>query len=256
MSYNAIGKVWTAESFEQYLKSVSKPAWCNAICLHHTAVPSLQMRPKGLLMQHIHNMKDGYVQKGWKSGPHLYIDEDQIYAMSPLTEKGVHAVSFNSNSIGIEVLGDYDAEDPFTGRGLQCWQLAAKTTALLLNWLGAKMNESTILFHRDDPKTSKTCPGSKIKKQWFMDLINKTTSACDAVEPAKINNAVQMAAIIDFVVNNKGYAYTEALNMLSRKNNLFFFGTDWIEGAMYDKMRGTTVAPIAELQQIASRKAS
>jgi hypothetical protein len=101
MSYNAIGKVWTAESFEQYLKSISKPAWCNAICLHHTALPSLQMRPKGLLMQHIHNMKDGYVQKGWKSGPHLYIDEDQIYAMSPLTEKGVHAVSFNSNSIGM-----------------------------------------------------------------------------------------------------------------------------------------------------------
>jgi hypothetical protein len=252
MSYNAIGKVWTAESFEQHLKSSSKPAWCNAICLHHTAAPSLQMRPKGLLMQHIHNMKSGYVQKGWKSGPHLYIDEDQIYAMTPLMERGVHAVSFNSRAIGIEVLGDYDDEDPFTGRGLQCWHLAAKTTALLLNWLGAEMNESTILFHRDDPKTSKTCPGSKIKKDWFFNLISKDQSSVDACEPQFLIKS-NCDAVVDYVVKHKGYSQKEAAKLLSRKNNLFFFGNDWLEGAFYDKSAGATIAPIAELQQIKNK---
>jgi hypothetical protein len=252
MSYNAIGKVWTAESFEQHLKGSPKPAWCNAICLHHTAAPSLQMRPKGLLMQHIHNMKSGYVQKGWKSGPHLYIDEDQIYAMTPLMERGVHAVSFNSRAIGIEVLGDYDDEDPFTGRGLQCWHLAAKTTALLLNWLGAEMNESTILFHRDDPKTSKTCPGSKIKKDWFFNLISKDQSSVDACEPQFLIKS-NCDAVVDYVVKHKGYSQKEAAKLLSRKNNLFFFGNDWLEGAFYDKSAGATIAPIAELQQIKNK---
>lgn len=249
MSYNAIGKVWSAQTFEQYLNKTNKPAWCNAVCMHHTSAPSLAMRPKGLLQQHIYNMKDGYVKKGWKSGPHLYIDEDQIYAMTPLSERGVHAVSFNSRAIGIEVLGDYDSEDPFSGRGLQCWQLAAKTTALLLNWLGAKMNESTILFHRDDPKTSKTCPGTKIKKQWFFDLMKSDFCDCNAQKHA----GEASESVVDYVVTNKGYSYAEAVKLLTKRNNLFFFGNDWLEGAFYDKAVGTTVAPLRELQQIAKK---
>lgn len=251
MSYNAIGKVWTAESFEQYLKNTTRPTWCNAICLHHTAAPSLQMRPKGLLMQHIHNMKDGYVEKGWKSGPHLYIDEDQIYAMTPLTERGVHAVSFNARAIGIEVLGDYDNEDPFTSRGLQCWQLAARTTNELLRWLNLPMNENTILFHRDDPKTSKTCPGTRIEKKWFFDLMHRENTSNAFQEPVKIKSLC--APVIDFVVEHKKYSYAEAANLLKNINNLFVFDGDWLEGAYYDKDKGVTMAPVAELQAVKSR---
>lgn len=248
MSYNAIGKVWTAESFEQSLSNTSKPQWCNAICLHHTAAPSLQMRPKGLLMQHIHNMKDGYVAKGWKSGPHLYIDEDQIYAMTPLSEKGVHAVSFNSRAIGIEVLGDYDSEDPFTGRGLQCWHLAAKTTHLLLKWLNLPINENVVLFHRDDPKTSKTCPGTKIDKKWFIDLMYREMNSTAFKEPQTTKQ--QCMPVIDYAVNNKGYSYSEAVKLLKKVNNLFVFDNDWLEGAYYDAAAKTTVAPTSELQVI------
>lgn len=248
MSYNAIGKVWSIESFENALKIAAKPAWCNSICLHHTALPSLVMRPKGLLMEHIHNMKSGYVEKGWRSGPHLYIDEDQIYAMTPLAEKGIHAVSFNSRSIGIEVLGNYDSEDPFTGRGLQCWQLAAKTTSALLKWLNLPTSNQTVLFHRDDPKTSKTCPGKKIEKDWFINLMNKESAVVDAVGSNKI--AIQRKPVIEYVTTNKGYTSAEAIKLLSRKGNLFFFGNDWLEGAMYDASQGSTVAPIEELQQI------
>lgn len=253
MSYNAIGKVWIVDSFQQYLKTITKPKWCDSICLHHTALPSLQMRPHGLLMQHIHNMKAGYVQKGWRSGPHLYIDDDQIYGMTPLTEKGVHAVSFNSRSIGIEVLGDYDSEDPFTGRGLQCWQLAAKTTMQLLNWLNLKPLDFTVLFHRDDAKTNKTCPGKKIDKKWFIDLMQKESCVCDAADPVQ-NNQVQMLPVVEYVVKNKGYTFNEALNLLVRKNNLFFFGNDWLEGAAYDKVAAATVAPVTELQQIKNKE--
>jgi hypothetical protein len=252
MSFNDVGKVQTFNEFAKTLQAKRPPAWATSITLHHTASPSLTQRPGGFTIKHIENMRDFYRSLGWRRGPHLFIDEDQIWHMTPLMERGVHAVSFNSRAIGIEVLGDYDDEDPFTGRGLQCWHLAAKTTALLLNWLGAEMNESTILFHRDDPKTSKTCPGSKIKKDWFFNLISKDQSSVDACEPQFLIKS-NCDAVVDYVVKHKGYSQKEAAKLLSRKNNLFFFGNDWLEGAFYDKSAGATIAPVAELQQIKNK---
>ena len=209
------------------------------------------MRPKGFTAQHIINMRDGYIEKKWKSGPHIFIDDDQAWFMTPLTEKGVHAVSFNSRSIGIEVLGDYDSEDPFTGRGLQCWHLAAKTTYLLLKWLKLPMNETTVLFHRDDPKTNKTCPGKKIDKTWFIDLMSREMHSSAFVEPQSIKK--QCAPVVDYVVKNKGYSYNEAVRLLKKTNNLFVFDNDWLEGAYYDAAAGATVAPLVELQAIKSK---
>lgn len=252
MSFKDVGKVATITQFENILQRISPPVWANSVTIHHTAAPSLSQRPKGFTAQHINNMRDYYQSLGWKSGPHLYIDDDQIWFMTPLSEKGVHAVSFNSRSIGIEVLGDYDSEDPFTGRGLQCWQLAAKTTMQLLNWLNLKPSESTVLFHRDDPKTSKTCPGSKITKKWFIDLMQKESSVCDVADPFAPEKQ-QMLPVVEYAVKHKGYAFAEAAKLLTRKNNLFFFGNDWLEGAAYDKAAGATVAPIAELQQIKNK---
>jgi hypothetical protein len=99
--------------------------------------------------------------------------------MCDFRAKGIHAASFNSRSLGIEVLGDYDIEDPNSGRGLACWTNTAETVRVLLKWLGIKKNKNTILFHRDDPKTKKSCPGKRIDKQWFLDLIPN-----DIEEPA------------------------------------------------------------------------
>ena len=55
----------------------------------------------------------------------MFGDEDQLWSMRDFRRPGVHAVSFNSMSIGIEVLGDYDTENPKMGRGLACWESAA-----------------------------------------------------------------------------------------------------------------------------------
>ena len=135
MSYNNVGKVWTPDSFGEYLKTLKKPDWAKAVCLHHTAAPSLAQRPKGFTIQHIENMRDFYKGMGWKSGPHLYTDEDQIFGMTPLTETGVHAVSFNRSAIGIEALGFYSKgqENPISGRGLQVWQTTSWVTVNLLS---------------------------------------------------------------------------------------------------------------------------
>lgn len=90
--------------------------------------------------------------------------------MCDLRKKGVHAVSFNSYAIGIEVLGDYDTEDPRSGRGLDCWRNAAATAGVLLDWLDLEADADTVFFHRDDPQTTKRCPGAKVKKDWVLGL--------------------------------------------------------------------------------------
>lgn len=246
MSYKNVGLVWTAQSLQQYLSQIKAPDWCKAICLHHTAAPSLQQRPRGFAAQHIINMRDFYIDKGWKSGPHLYIDEDQIFGMTPLTEKGVHAVSFNATSIGIEVLGDYDEENPFSDRGLQCWQNAAACVNVLLKWLDIKADAKTILFHRDDPKTSKTCPGTKISKNWFLDMLLASPQG-NAQDIDKIKDFMP---VLQYVIDNKGYDAAAAGKLIVKKSGMFYFGDDWLEGAYYDATKQCTMAPLKELQQI------
>ena len=187
MSFDNTGKVWTLEGLAAYLKTVKAPSWAKAVCLHHTAAPSLYQRPDGFLAKHLENMRSYYSRElGWRSGPHLFIDEDQVWGMTPLTETGVHASSFNRSAIGIEVLGDYDNEEPKKGRGLQCWQTTAAATKMLLEWLNLPANNKTVLFHRDDPKTTKTCPGGKVQKTWVLDLIKNSDAKLS--QPEKPSN--------------------------------------------------------------------
>jgi hypothetical protein len=61
--------------------------------------------------------------------------------------------------------------NPGTGRGLACWNHATAAARLLLDWLGLKANAKTVLFHRDDPKTEKTCPGTNVSKDWVLEIV-------------------------------------------------------------------------------------
>lgn len=172
MGYENVGKVWTPDELKEELSILGKPPWCRAVTLHNTGEPTLVQRPKGFSMASIANLHSYYEDTMlWHAGPHFFIDDHKIWGLSSYLAPGVHAVSFNRYAIGIEVLGMYDKEDPFTGRGLACWQLAAAATRILLAWLGLPANKDTVLFHRDDPKTTKTCPGTKVKKEWVLGLI-------------------------------------------------------------------------------------
>ena len=168
MSYALVGKVWDAESFEDYVKGLNL-SWAQGITLHHTGTPNLSQRPKGFTIQHIRNIASYYKSKlGWSRGPHLFLDEDQIFGMSPLTERGIHAKSFNSSYIGIEVLGNYDSESPNSGRGLKCWQNAIEVVAILQK---RHPNLKIINGHRDDSRTSKTCPGKLVDLDEFRSQV-------------------------------------------------------------------------------------
>jgi len=177
MGYENVGRVWTPAELKTHLANVEKPVWATSITFHNTGAPSLEQRPRGFLPEHLTNLKSYYQGLGWSSGPHLFIDEDQCWGMCDFQQHGVHAKSFNSSSIGIEVLGNYDVEAPNTGRGAQCWTTATAAGKVLLDWLGLQPSELTVKFHRDDPKTTKTCPGTKVEKAWVIDQINAAAAA-------------------------------------------------------------------------------
>lgn len=122
------------------------------------------------------------VEKGWSAGPHLFVDEDQYFGMTPFSDRGVHAVSFNGTSVGIEVLGNYDEEDPLTGRGLACWKNAAAAGAAVLARLGVPISKASVKFHRDDPRTSKSCPGRRVTKEWLIGLMEGSESPSPDIE--------------------------------------------------------------------------
>lgn len=256
MSYNNVGKVWTPDSFGEYLKTLKKPNWAKAVCLHHTAIPSLAQRPKGWTIQHIENMREFYKGMGWRSGPHLYTDEDQVFGMTPLTETGVHAVSFNRSAIGIEALGNYSkgGENPFSGRGLEVWKLTAQITRHILDWLSLPANEKTVLFHRDDPKTSKDCPGSQVDKKWILSLINQNLVSSTPIVPSQeeIKVAKQFVFVAE-TLRKKGYSDADIKKNLRRSGKDFFWLDDHLEFAYYDSKLGATMAPLSELDNIPSK---
>ena len=168
MGFENVGKVWDLPGFRDFLMDQDL-SWASGITLHHTFSPSLAQRPQGFKIQHMRNLENYYKNElGWSAGPHLFVDEDQVFGLSSLERRGVHAKSFNATHIGIEVLGDYDgAEDPKSGRGLACWKMAMAVVGAFPESIGG----SSWNFHRDDPLTSKTCPGKLVEKEWVASLI-------------------------------------------------------------------------------------
>jgi len=277
MAFENVGKVWTPASLAEHLESRTIPSWIDSITMHHTAAPSLAQRPKGFTIQHIRNIQDYYMRPkskggagGWSTGPHLFIDEDEIFGMCDFRHKGIHAVSFNGRSLGIEVLGNYDIEDPGSGRGKACWENAAATVRVLLDWLKIDKSSSTILFHRDDPQTTKKCPGTRVEKKWFLDLIP------DRVEEKLVTNAYEKPDVgmawndwhfageqwcvpLHGFMTAKGVPSPEVIAKMKVRNGMLFYDGDLINGGFYvakgaaPKPDETTWAPVRNLLQILAR---
>lgn len=153
-----VGERFAVEDFARYLEKVEWKLWKpQGITLHHTGVPDLEMRPNGFTPKHIQGLESYYRDvKKWQSAPHLFIDQDGIWVFTPLTLKGVHAVSFNRTHIGIEMLGNYDVEAWHPKVRSQSIESMALLCARL------QITPGQINFHRNDPLTRKSCPGVHI----------------------------------------------------------------------------------------------
>ena len=101
-----VGNRMTIAELKTYLESLSftsfKPQF---VVVHHTASPNLSQRPNGFTDQHLINLKYYYEHvMNWNGAPHFFIDDKGIIVFQALNKPGVHAKSYNSNSLGIEML--------------------------------------------------------------------------------------------------------------------------------------------------------
>lgn len=185
-----VGKIFpTAKGFAEYLETIQMGTWRPSyITMHHTGGPSLatwRTYAHGTRKEPITDDKwmsnlAGYYgnEQGWSAGPHFFFTPDNFCVLSLPNKRGVHAVSFNAESWGVECVGDFDSE-VFTPELADRY---AQGFACLFSALGKTpgpyvFRQRGLHFHRDDPKTSKTCPGRKVNKDYMIGLINKHMAA-------------------------------------------------------------------------------
>lgn len=162
-----VGLSFGQDDFDSYCKALNWAAWRPSfIAIHNTAVPSLAQRPIGFTRQHISNLEAYYKGKGWRAGPHLFIDDKQIWAFTPLTTTGRHSPGWNNVAIGIEMLGNYETESFSSGRGAAVRENAVAATASISRRLG--LDPDTIRLHKEDPLTDHDCPGRNVRKSEFI----------------------------------------------------------------------------------------
>lgn len=160
-----VGKSFTPDEFDAYCHTLQWGSWRPSFSvLHNTAIPTLAQRPNGITQQHIQNFVSFYRDvQGWTSGPHLFIDDRQIWVFTPPVTSGTHSPSWNNVSLGVEMLGDYEQEAFDSGRGLLVQKNAVAALATLCAVLG--IDPQTMRLHREDPLTTHaTCPGKNVSK--------------------------------------------------------------------------------------------
>jgi hypothetical protein len=167
-----VGTSFTPDDFDSYCHTLLWNAWRPSfMVVHNTGIPSLAQRSKGLTQTHIRNLEVFYRdQQRWKAGPHLFVDDKQIWVFTPLTVSGTHSPSWNKVALGIEMLGDYEREAFDSGRGLKVRQNTVCALATLCAILG--IDPGTMKIHREDPLTTHACPGKNVRK---LELIQEVT---------------------------------------------------------------------------------
>lgn len=167
----------TVEAFAAHLARHNPDVcgWVQGITLHHTYRPlpsqwvgraSVEGQLRWFRDQVPWTDSSGRARVGgWSAGPHLYIvhgapnpAHNGIYQLTPLNLRGNHAVSFNATHWGWEVVGDFD-HAPWSA---PLAELVEGAAAAALRWLNLPVSARTINGHRDDPLTTKTCPGRAI----------------------------------------------------------------------------------------------
>jgi len=178
-----VGKCFaTAPEFSQYLSTIAlTKSWRpRFIVMHHTGSPTLknwndwqgrvsdEQWMKNLAAYYgtaQYDSKGRLLKGAWSAGPHFFVTPKNFCVLSWPDRKGTHAAAFNSASWGVEVVGNFDVE-PFDG---VIRQRAIDALACMHNALGFTPEFTNRLrglhFHRDDPGTSKTCPGTKVQRE-------------------------------------------------------------------------------------------
>lgn len=184
MTWPALKRNFPQQGFADYVKTLVWTRWRpSAIVWHNTAAPSLAQWIKSAKVDAEQGRTAGASRirsleaffrdnNDWSGCPHLFIANDYIWVMNPLTDPGVHSPSWNHIALGIEMIGDFSKEDDDAGEGLRVKNNTIFATAILCSTLGIDP-QSKIWLHKQDPKTTHDCPGEDIardKEQMIGDV--------------------------------------------------------------------------------------
>lgn len=188
MSWPALKMNFTQESFRTYVETLQWTKWRpSKIIWHNTGAPTLKQwiesaqkdSSKGLIpgITRIRNLEKYFRDdNNWSGCPHLFIANDFIWVMNDLTQRGTHSPSFNSSSIGIEMIGDFSKENDDEGEGLKVKINTIFATAILCEAIGIDPSNGetdrirkrilggSIFLHKQDWATSHDCPGEGIAR--------------------------------------------------------------------------------------------
>lgn len=149
----------TIAAFAAHLQGVPRPKWCQGITNHNTYIPNeKQWRGRASML----SMQQTYIGKGWSAGPHLFLAADApnpadrgIWQMTQLDHQGVHAGACNTNRIGLEWVGDFDARPPTADQ----YTLGITINLLILQAWG--LPPSSVNVH-NECMVGRTCPGKHL----------------------------------------------------------------------------------------------
>ena len=122
--------------------------WITTIVVHHSALPTSKGPAE---IQALHQDKAGYADIGY----HFIIGEDgMLYQGRPIQIRGAHTEGFNTGTVGVVLLGNFENSKPTSGQ--------IKTLIQLVILLKNRFQITHIAGHADFNPEITVCPGENL----------------------------------------------------------------------------------------------
>src|SRR5882757_7730885 len=179
--------------------SIGKPSF---IVLHNTSEPTIklwQSWSNATRQQYIYNVQHMYeVDDRWHGGPHFFVPPDPdicAYGFNDPMSAGTHASCFNNNSIGIEMVGEFNVEAFDSGPGALVGSNAIYLMALLHKQASLVpepyvYGKSGLHFHIECRADNHDCPGKLVHKA---DIVARVWAAMSALGAPQVGAGAPVA---------------------------------------------------------------
>lgn len=164
-----VGRKMNLTELQTFIDTMEFSSWKpRGMVVHNTGVPSFKQWHQVSGETRMRNLENYFKnQRGWSSAPHAFVADDFVWPFTPFNRKGTHSPSWNGTHLGIEMVADFDKEDPYSGPTGAVYKNTVALFAMLHMKLG--LDPDTIKLHREDPRTTHACPGKKFDKKRFIE---------------------------------------------------------------------------------------
>ncbi len=222
----------TPAEFASYLESVQFKSWKPSFIVLHSTETPLQTWMKSPEKALASFFKLFVNDKGWSGGPHLFVDESKIWVFNALNMPGVHARTWNKESVGVEMVGQYDAE-PLS-------PVVRDTTVSALVALCRKLGlpATAIRFHNEQQPGGTNCPGKNVNKADFIQRVAAALGGTAHGSPEKVPAQPPvdgkayteiMAKVVHVIVEQLGIKSSQVLPTASLVKDLGADSLDLVE---------------------------